>query len=94
MQPQLVTKLQPLLPPGTDMQVAATGFKNLGEFVAAVHVSHNLNIPFDQLKLRMTGTEPKSLGQAIKELKPSANAEAEVKRAEAQAKKDEGGGSR
>jgi len=29
-------------PPGTNLQSAATGFKNLGQFVAAVHVSHNL----------------------------------------------------
>ena len=53
---KLASKLQSLLPAGTDLQQAAQGFKNLGQFVAAVHVSHNLGIPFDQLKARMTGT--------------------------------------
>jgi len=87
-QPKLAAKIQPLLPPGTDLQAASTGFKNLGQFIAAAHVSHNLNIPFDQLKSRMTGTNPKSLGQAIHELKPSEDASAEAKRAEGQARKD------
>src|SRR5215469_11922345 len=50
---QLSDKLKSLLPPGTDLQAAADGFKNLGQFVAAVHVSHNLGIPFDQLKAKM-----------------------------------------
>src|SRR5205085_194946 len=53
---KLASKLQSLLPAGTDLQQAAQGFKNLGQFGAAVHVSHNLGIPFDQLKARMTGT--------------------------------------
>ena len=87
-QPKLAAKLQLLLPPNTDLQVASLGFKNLGQFVAAVHVSNNLGISFDELKLRMTGTEPKSLGQSIQVLKPAANAEVEVKRAEAQARRD------
>lgn len=91
-QPKLAAKLQPLLPPATNMQTASAGFKNLGQFVAAVHVSHNLAIPFDQLKLRLTGPEPVSLGKAIQELKPGVNAAAEVKRAEAQARKDQEGG--
>ena len=91
-QPKLAAKLQPLLPPATNLQAASAGFKNLGQFVAAVHVSHNLAIPFDQLKLRLTGPEPVSLGKAIQELKPGVNAAAEVKRAEAQARKDQEGG--
>ncbi len=47
---QLSSKLSGLLPTGTDLQTAATGYRNLGQFVAAVHVSHNLDIPFAQLK--------------------------------------------
>src|SRR5262249_49862424 len=50
---KLASKLQGLLPPGTNLQTASSGFKNLGQFVAAVHVSHNLGIPFDQLKAKM-----------------------------------------
>jgi len=85
---KLASKLQGLLPPGTDLQAAAAGFKNLGQFVAAVHVSHNLGIPFDQLKAKMTGEGAESLGKAIHELKPDVNAKAETKKAEAEAHED------
>jgi hypothetical protein len=85
---KLASNLQSLLPPGTDLQTAAQGFKNLGQFVAAVHVSHNLGIPFDQLKAKMTGPGAESLGKAIHELKPDANAKAETKKAEAEAHQD------
>jgi hypothetical protein len=78
----LTSRLQGLLPAGTDVQKAGAGFKNLGQFVAAVHVSHNLDIPFDTLKGKMTGSEAMSLGQAIHELKPSANADSEADNAE------------
>jgi hypothetical protein len=63
--PGLSARLQSLLPPGTNLQTAAAWFKNRGQFVAAVHVSHNLGIPFEQLKAKMTGTSPESLGRAI-----------------------------
>ena len=33
---QLSSKLSSLLPTGTDLQTAASGFRNLGQFVAAV----------------------------------------------------------
>ncbi|MCU1337035.1 MAG: hypothetical protein JWO19_2616 [Bryobacterales bacterium] len=67
----LSTQLKPLLPAGTTLAGAATGFRNQGQFVAALHVAHNLNIPFDQLKAKMTGTNPVSLGKAIQELRPN-----------------------
>jgi hypothetical protein len=54
---QLASKLSSLLPPGTDLQTAAGGYKNLGQFVAAVHVSHNLGIPFAQLKCTELATK-------------------------------------
>ncbi len=85
---KLASKLQGLLPPGTNLQTAASGFKNLGQFVAAVHVSHNLGIPFDQLKAKMLGPPSESLGQAIHDLKPTANAKAETKKAESEAHQD------
>ncbi len=85
---KLASKLQALLPAGTDLQTAASGFKNLGQFVAAVHVSHNLGIPFDQLKAKMQGPPAESLGKAIQQLKPAANAKAETKKATKQAKTD------
>ena len=85
---KLASKLQSLLPPGTNLQAAAEGFKNLGQFVAAVHVSHNLGIPFDQLKSKMLGPPSMSLGKAIQALKPTANAKAATKQAESEAKDD------
>ena len=69
--PALATRVQTLLPAGTNVQTAAAGFRNTGQFLAAVHVSHNLNIPFTQLKASMTGTNPESLGRAIHDLRPN-----------------------
>ena|SRR5579871_4656009 len=66
----LAQRLRPLLPMGENLQTAATGFKNRGQFIAALHVSHNLNIPFDQLKADMTGPNHDSLGAAIHDLRP------------------------
>src|SRR5215471_18694813 len=85
---KLASKLQSLLPTGTNLQQAAQGFKNLGQFVAAVHVSHNLGIPFDQLKAKMMGPPKESLGKAIEQLKPTANSKAETKKATDEAKED------
>ena len=43
---------------GESAQQACTGFKNLGQCVAAAHVSKNLGISFGCLKSEMTGTAP------------------------------------
>ena len=85
---KLAGKLQSLLPAGTNLQQAAQGYKNLGQFVAAVHVSHNLGIPFDQLKAKMIGPPRESLGAAIHALKPAAKSKEESKKGEKQAKQD------
>jgi hypothetical protein len=77
--PKLEARLLALLPPGATIQDASYGFKNWGQFVAATHVSNNLNIPFAELKARMTGiapgttvqNPPMSLGQAIQSFKPA-----------------------
>jgi hypothetical protein len=47
-----------------DLMLGADGFRNLGQFVAAVNVSNNHGIPFSTLKARMVG-DGMSLGQAI-----------------------------
>jgi len=65
---------------------AASGFKNLGQFIAALHVSHNLGIPFEELKAKMMSGD--SLGKVIKELKPDADSKSEVKKANKQAEDD------
>ncbi len=84
----LSAKLQTLLPAGTTPQQACGGFKNLGQCVAAIHVSHNLGLPFPDLKSKLTGSGAESLGKAIHGLKPDVNANAEKKKAEKQAKQD------
>ncbi len=86
--PQLVSRLQPLLPSGMTLDQAASGFKNQGQFIAALHVSKNLNIPFAQLKADMTGTNHDSLGQAIHDLKPTVDAKSAAHTAEQEAKAD------
>ncbi len=99
---QLSSKLSSLLPAGTDLQAAAAGFRNLGQFVAAVHVAHNLDIPFDQLKCTELATSTacgtmtvpskgSHLGQAIQTLKPamsSADTKSAAKQAEKEASAD------
>lgn len=66
---KLRDKLLTRLPAGTNIDLAAAGFRNLGQFVAAVNVSNNLGLSFDALKARMTGPNPVSLGQAIQQVK-------------------------
>jgi hypothetical protein len=85
---KLSSNLQKLLPAGMTTQDACSGFRNLGQCVAAIHVSHNLGISFTDLKDKMTGSNPESLGKSIHELKPDANAKTETKKAEKQAKSD------
>ncbi len=80
----LANKLDGRLPAGMDPVTEAAGFRNLGQFVAAVNVSNNLGIPFTQLKTSMV-TDGKSLGQAIQTHRPSADFNAEARRAETDA---------
>ena len=82
---KLRTRVTPLLPPGTALAQAASGFTSEGQFIGALHASKNLGIPFNDLKTKMTGSNPMSLGQAIHTLKPSVNATSEATKAENQA---------
>jgi len=84
--PKLSSKLEPFFPAGANLSQEAAGFKNLGEFVAAAHVSHNLGIPFDQLRTRRASG--RSLGDAIHDMKPDVNHRTEEKKAREQARKD------
>jgi len=65
--------------------VSCNGFTNMQEYLAAVHASRNLDIPFG--KLKETIQRGKTLDQAIRELRPRANAQIEAWRAEQQAQK-------
>jgi hypothetical protein len=102
---KLTMKLQSknLLPAGTDLSSACSGFRNLGQCIAAIHVSHNLNLSFACLKADMTGQTPAtgsncptvagstskmSLGKSIQALAPKANASDEAKTGTKQADSD------
>jgi hypothetical protein len=99
---KLSSKLQSLLPKGVTPQQACNGFKNLGQCVAAIHVSHNLSIPFACLKADVTrtaaptgatcaagtGTKKLTLGQSIEALKPGSDGKTEAKKAAKQADDD------
>ncbi len=94
---KLAANLEALLPAGTKATDACSGFKNLGQCVAAVHVSHNLGLSFTDLKTKMLGTAATkttaavpamSLGKAIQTLDPNADAKAEIGKATKQAKVD------
>ena len=80
----LASKLQSRLP-GADLMKAADGFRNLGQFVAAVNVSNNLGLDFTQLKMKMVD-DGLSLGQSIQALKPAASGAVEAQRAEYEAR--------
>lgn len=104
--PNLSSKLTAMLPidPTTGQTMtldrASLGFKNQGQFIAALHVSQNLGIPFTELKSNMvtitpglpgeppTATQTGSLGQAIQKSKASANVTTAVQLAEQQAALD------
>ena len=104
--PNLSAKLTGMLPidplTGRTMTLdkASLGFKKQGQFIAALHVSQNLGIPFSELKSHMvtvtpgtlgqpaTATQTGSLGRAIQASKTTANVTTEVERAETQAAGD------
>jgi len=100
---KLSLQLQAVLPPRTSLRNACAGFKGLNECVAALHVSHNLEIKFNCLKWDLTGAKPAGdvksceapwrdksmeLSRAIHELKPDANYRTEAKNAEKRARED------
>jgi hypothetical protein len=80
------TRVAALVPSSMSPAAACGGFRDLGECSAALHVSQNLNIPFADVKGRVTNGQ--SLGAAIHALKPKADAQREVRRAEEQARED------
>ena len=94
--PELSEKLQSLLPktgPNSTLAGAAMGFQREGQFIAALHASKELGIPFDQLKATIMSTDPPiKLGQAIHALKPNLTekeVDKETDKAEKEAKADE-----
>lgn len=69
MNPQLRARLEAMLPSSMTLEQAADGFRNQGQFIAALQQSNNhQNISFVDLKAEMTGDNPLSLGQALRKL--------------------------
>jgi len=78
----LAAKVESRLPKGTNLMTAADGFRDLGQFIAAVNVANNLNVSFDELKTKVV-TNKMSLGQAIQAVRPlTASPTIEAQRAE------------
>ena len=84
-------------------QEACANFRNLGQCVAAIHVSKNLGLDFNKLACDMTlkpvttsmcpagaGTSSKgmSLGASIDALKPGSDAKTEAQKGTTQANQD------
>jgi len=86
--PQLEAKITAMLPKDMTLNQASMGFKNQGQFIAALHVSRNLGCDcFKQLQTDMT-KKNMSLGQAIQDVKKTANSTVEAHRAETEANDD------
>lgn len=90
MPPEKVGDFKPLaehvskkLPHGADLRESATGFRNLGDFVSAVHASSELKIPFQDVKARMMNGG--SLYTAIAALRPDIDSGVAMRNARASA---------
>ena len=69
--PRLAARIQPFLPQNVDVQKAADGFHDVVTFLATVHVAHNQQLPFKQLKTTMmTGGSAATLVQAVQAVAP------------------------
>jgi hypothetical protein len=67
--PQQLARLTAMLPPGMTLDQAAAGFRNQGQFIAALNASKNQGIAFADLQKAMT-VDGLSLGQAVRQLRP------------------------
>jgi hypothetical protein len=67
--PRLASRVTAMLPPGMTMEQAARGFRNQGQFIAALQASQKRGIPFADLKAAMVRRHM-SLGQAVHSLRP------------------------
>lgn len=69
MNPNQRARLEAMLPSGMTLEQAAEGFRNQGQFIAALQQSKSHNISFADLKAEMTGDNPVSLGQAMRKFR-------------------------
>lgn len=85
--PELEHRVKPLLKKGTNMDVAAEGFKDWRDFATIAHASHNTQVPFVVLKHHVLN-EGRTLESVISEFKPDLDAKAEASRAREEASQD------
>jgi hypothetical protein len=85
--PELGARLRPVLNEGTDLTVAADGFRSGEQFAAVAHAAHNTGVPFVVLKERVVARH-ESLAAAIAALNPDVNAGREANRAVIMARGD------
>jgi hypothetical protein len=85
--PELQKQLKPIMNKGTDMEIAAQGFRDGEQFAMLAHAARNTEIPFVVLKDRVL-EQKKSLASAIEEFKPQLNGAAEATRAREAARRD------
>jgi hypothetical protein len=86
-EPELLKQLKPIMNRGTDMDIAAQGFRNAEQFATLAHAARNTEIPFVVLKNRVL-EQGKSLAAAIEEFKPKMDGAAEARRASEAARKN------
>ena len=85
--PRLRDRVRPVLNRGTNMALAAQGFKSAEQFATVAHAAHNSKIPFILLKHRVL-VDHKPLAVAIKESRPEVNGPVEANLARAEALAD------
>jgi len=83
----LQARLRPVLYQGTNMDIAAEGFRDGEHFATVAHAARNTEVPFVLLKHRVLA-EGKSLAAAIRDSKPAIDAAAQADLAVAQARVD------
>jgi hypothetical protein len=66
--PQQKARVAAMLPAGMTMEEATAGFRNHGQFMAALNASKNQGVDFAALQTAMT-VDGLSLGQAVKQLR-------------------------
>lgn len=86
-EPALQKRLKGVLNQGTNVQMAAEGFRTGEQFAAVAHAARNTGVPFMVLKDRVV-TKGMSLAAALRDVKPDIDASAEANRAREMARAD------
>jgi len=75
--------------PDGGLKTVCSGFKDLGQCIAAMHAARNLKLSIVDLRSKMTGTNSANLDKAIQSLSgQDGNAKNEAKKAKKQANQD------